>query len=286
MKHARLLFLFCSVCFAVSCASAPPPSPPPAQADLWPKIYSDETYLSAFASTWSEDESLGAIRNLQNSIVEFSADLPLTELNVDPYGFRARWSWTENTFVTKSAGCVIPFDQVSAMLLEYYPLLDKNYKWGLLVSLAGGNRVSLRTPSRDAAERLGKAILVLATARGSKVSLPNMRFGAALGPLSEAQARAAGILQPDGIIVSWIFKESPAEKAGLSPQDIITGAEGKPVGKTDDLFAAIDAAAASGARQFKITGLRRSYKKEGQTYIEIFVPLEFTLPIEQPEAPK
>lgn len=288
MKHPGILFIFCLSILSISCASAPPSAPPPAstaalpaKADIWPKIYNDETYLTTFASTWSEDEAVGVIRNLQNSMVDFSANLPLSELNVDPYGMRARWSWIENGSFQKSAGFIVPFDQVSSMLLERYPAIDKVFKWGLLIYIAGTSPVSVRTPTREAAERLGKAVLVLAKARNAKVSVPNVRFGAALGPLSDAQAQAAGIPQTGGIIINWIFKESPAEKAGFSPQDIITGIAGKPVQKGDDLFSAIDAAAASGAKEIKVSGIRRSYRAEGKTFVEIFVPLTFTLTIDQ-----
>jgi len=288
VKHSSILLAFCLAILAMSCASAPsptPPSTPPpapsAKTDIWPKIYNDETYLTTFASAWSADEALGVIKNLQNSIVDFSANLPLSELNVDPYGMRARWSWIENGSFQKSAGFIVPYDQITSMLLEHYPAIDKDYKWGLLIYITGASPVSIRAPTREVAERLGKAIFVLAKARNANVSVPNARFGAALSALSEAQAQAAGILKTGGIIVSWVFKESPAEKAGFSPQDIITGVEGKPVMKGDDLFAAIDAAATAGAKEIKIAGIRRSYRTEGKTHVEIFVPLTFTLAIDQ-----
>lgn len=313
MKHSSLFKHYwwaalVSVLFlAMSCASAPSaqaPSAPQSQAavapssgaqlststsppnvaapksDIWPKIYDDETYLTTFDSAWSEAEAVGAIKNLQNAMVEYNAGIPFSELDVDPFGLRAKWSWAEGNFI-KSASLIIPFDQVSYLLLEHYPALNKEYKWGLLVGIANANPVSLRTPTRDASERLGKAILVLAKARGAKVSLPNVRFGASLSPLSEAQAQAAGILQSGGIIISWVFKESPAEKAGFSPQDIITKADGKPVQKSDDLFSAINDAAAVGKSQIKIDGIRRSYRIDNKMYVEIFVPVTFTLAIEQ-----
>ena len=286
LKTSRLILPLFALLLAVSCASAPSAAPPPAAAgDLWPKIYDDETYLASFASAWSPDEAMGTIRNLQNSIVDYNADLPISELNVDAYGMRARWTWTEAGSIVKSAGSIIPFDQVTSMLLEHYPAINKNFKWGLLVYLGGGNPpVSIRTPARDAAERLGKAILVLAKARGAALSLANPRFGAALAALTEDQARAAGIQKTGGIIVSWIFKESPAEKAGFSPQDIITGIGGKPVASSNDLFGVIDAAAAAGGKSIPIAGIRRSYRMEGGKRIEVFVPVVFTLAIEQTEA--
>lgn len=281
MRYAQFFTAAWFALLTIGCSTVPVPTAPPAKADIWPKIYSDETFLTTFPSAWTQDEAIGAIKNLQNSMVDYSASLPLSELSVDPYGMRARWSWVENGSFQKSAGFIVPFDQVSSMLLERYPALDKEYKWGLLIYILGANPVSIRTPTRETAERLGKAILVLAKARNAKVSIPNPRFGAALAPLNEAQAQAAGIQALSGIVVSWVFKESPAEKAGFSPQDIITGVDGKPVRKSDDLFSVIDAAAASGATSIQIAGIRRSYRTEGKTFVEIYVPLTYTLAIDQ-----
>lgn len=307
MKHSSLFLASCLALLALGCASAPAP-----KAGIWPPLYGDETYLSAFDSAWTADEAVGAIKNLQNAMVEFRAGLPFADLSVDPYGMRARWTWTETssntqyiptfggfwfgtnyvpyvgdsyqtttTSTQKSDGLVIPFDQVSSLLLEHYPGLDREYKWGLVVGIQGGQAVSLRTPTREAAERLGRAILVLSKARGSAVSLPNLRFGASIGPLSEAQAAAAGIGQAGGVIVLWVFKESPAERAGFSPQDIITAVGGAPIRSGDELFSAIEAAAAVGAAELRIGGIRRSYRVEGKTHTEIFVPVEFKLAIQQ-----
>jgi len=298
MRRWSLLLVLSLILLVASCASSPPHTSQPAAAppaptaaqplppdtlkpELWPKIFDDETYLTVFPSSWSEDESIGTIRNLQNSMVEFNADLPFSALSIDLYGLRATWTWTDNTSTPKSANLIIPFDQVSSILLENYPKLNKNFKWGILVGLTTGTQISIRTPTRDAAERLGKAILALAGARGSKVSLPDTRFGAALGPLNEAQAKAAGIPQSSGVIISWVFRESPAEKAGISPQDILTSVGGNAIQKTDDLFSAIAAASGSGAKELRIAGLRRSYKVENNKYVEIFVPVFFTLEIAQ-----
>jgi len=281
VKIARLLVLALPL-LILGCATppVPPPAAPPVS-DIWPKIYDDESYLTDFGSSWSEDEAVGVIRNLQNSMVDNKADMALSELSVDPYGMRARWSWVEVGNIQKSAGFVIPFDQVTSVLLEHYPKTDKAYKWGINAYISGTSPVSVRTPTRDAAERLGKALVVLAKARKAPLGLPNMRFGAALGTLSPDQAQAAGILQSAGIIVSWIFKESPAERAGFSPQDIITKVGGKTVQKGQELFDLVEAAAKEGAKEIGIDGLRRSYRVEGEKYIEIFVPVRFTLPIVQ-----
>ncbi len=284
MKKASLL-IGLSALFVLGCATPPPPAPPPVS-DIWPKIYEDETYLTGFESTWTEDEAVGAIRNLQNSFVEHNANLPITELNVDAFGARARWSWVEVGAIQKSAGFIIPFDQVTSVLLESYPASDKAFKWGINVYISGGNPVVLRMPNRDAAERFGKAVIVLAKARKSPLSMPNMRFGAAVGSLTVDQARAAGGLQSAGVIISWIFRESPAEKAGFSAQDIITSVAGKTIQKGQELFDLIEVAAAAGATELKIDGLRRTYRREGDKYVEVFIPIRFSLPIAQPGGTK
>ncbi|HAP56077.1 MAG TPA: hypothetical protein DCQ16_09410 [Spirochaetaceae bacterium] len=284
MKKASLL-IGLSALFVLGCATPPPPAPPPVS-DIWPKIYEDETYLTGFESTWTEDEAVGAIRNLQNSFVEHNANLPITELNVDAFGARARWSWVEVGAIQKSAGFIIPFDQVTSVLLESYPASDKAFKWGINVYISGGNPVVLRMPNRDAGERFGKAVIVLAKARKSPLSMPNMRFGAAVGSLTVDQSRAAGVLQSAGVIISWIFRESPAEKAGFSAQDIITSVAGKTIQKGQELFDLIEVAAAAGATELKIDGLRRTYRREGDKYVEVFIPIRFSLPIAQPGGTK
>ncbi len=284
MKKASLL-IGLSALFVLGCATPPPPAPPPVS-DIWPKIYEDETSITGFESTWTEDEAVGAIRNLQNSFVEHNANLPITELNVDAFGARARWSWVEVGAIQKSAGFIIPFDQVTSVLLESYPASDKAFKWGINVYISGGNPVVLRMPNRDAAERFGKAVIVLAKARKSPLSMPNMRFGAAVGSLTVDQSRAAGVLQSAGVIISWIFRESPAEKAGFSAQDIITSVAGKTIQKGQELFDLIEVAAAAGATELKIDGLRRTYRREGDKYVEVFIPIRFSLPIAQPGGAK
>lgn len=281
MRLIAALFVALSL---AGCATAPEPGIPSAQQGSevsWPKIYADETYLFDFSSSLSEAEAVGTIKNLQDSMVEYNANLPFSFLDVDAFGFRARWSWAEGAMV-KSAGFIIPYDQVSSILLQHYPATDKNFKWGVNVYMKGPSTVSLRTPTRDAAQRLGRAIHALAKARGAALSAANPRFGAALSTLSDAQAKAAGLAPPGGLIISWIFLESPAQRAGFSPQDIILSVAGAKVTKTEQLIAILEFLVAEGTKEAKIEGLRRSYRVEGDKYIEIFVPVTFTLSLDHP----
>lgn len=302
MRKLLLSLLACPLMLLAGCASAPvrapeaPPAPATAVApatpspaagttpaapatDIWPRIYDDETYLTDFSSSWTQDEAVGTIKNLQNSFVEHNADLPVTQLDADAYGLRARWSWTENGTFVKSAGFVIPFDQVTSVLLERYPLLQKPYTWGLNVYIANSSPVLIRAANRDAATRLGKAIVALSRARNAPLSLPDARLGAALSGLSAPQSQAAGIAQDGGVIVQWIFRESPAEKAGIQPQDMLLSAAGSAIRKTENLFASIAEAEKRGDASLIVSGLRRTYRKTANAYIEEFVPLEFALPV-------
>lgn len=299
MKLFRIIVAAAIAAAATGCATMPPqgvagtpgsagtsaaPAPPavgsaaPSAASIWPKIYEDESWLTSFESAWSEEQAVGTIRNLQNSMVEHKANAPIGDLNVDPFGMRARWTWVEGGY-QKSSGFVVPFDQVSSMLLERYPGIDKEFKWGLLIYLEGNQPVSVRTPTRDAAERLGKAVYRLAKAREAKLGMPNQRVGASLGALSAEQAQAAGILKTDGIIVSWIFRDGPAERAGFSPQDIITGIGGTKVRKIEDFFQGVEGAAAAGASRIKVEGLRRSYRQDKTMLVEVFVPVTYDFPL-------
>jgi hypothetical protein len=243
---------------------------------IWPKIYDDESYLATFESGWSEDEAVGALRNLRYSLVEHKANLPFSEFDADAFGLRARWTWVENGTFVKSAGFAIPFDKVRSLMLEHYPVLDKEYTWGLIISISGSDSTTLRTPSREAAERLGKAILVLAKARKAELAMPNPNLGAAIGTLSDAQAQAAGIRKNEGIIVHWIFRESPAEKAGILPQDILTHVNNIQLQGTDQLFAALGTAGQGGLGTLVIKGLRRSYRLENGKQVEFFAPVTFS----------
>lgn len=281
MRCCRSFLFPLAVALLAGCATMPKP-------DIWPAIYDDDTYLESFDSAWTADEAMGTIRNLEKSFVEYSAGIPLSGLTVDQYGLRAQWNWTamppggQGTPVQKNGSLVIAFDQVRTLLLEHYPNLNLDYRWGLIVRFADGTSVSMRTLTREAATRLGAAISVLAKARGAELAGANVRLGAALSTLSAAQSEAAGLPPGSAAIVLWLFKESPAEKAGLSPQDIIVAVDGNGVAAPDEVFTAIEAAATAGKAEVKLSVIRRSYRVEGRKHTEIFVPMTVAIALGQP----
>jgi hypothetical protein len=127
-QTAYLFFL------VLGCAIARPLSQPsiatqPAVPDIWPKTYDDETYLFKFDSFWTQEKAIGSIKSLQDSMLENRADFPISELSADAFGMRARWSWMGNSSLAKSAGSIVPFDQVASILLEHHPTLLLDYKW-------------------------------------------------------------------------------------------------------------------------------------------------------------
>ena len=281
MRSCPAFFVLSIVALLAGCATAPKP-------DIWPPIYSDETYLESFDSTWPPDEAMATIRNLETSLVEYSAGVPLSELSVDQYGLRARWTWLvkpsgpQSAPIQQSASFIIAFNQVGSLLLEHYPNLNVDFRWGLIVRFADGTAVSVRCPTREAAMRFGSAVSVLARARGAEPSLPNPRLGAALSALSAAQSEAAGLAPGTGAIVLWLFREGPAEKVGLSPQDIFVAVDGEKVAAPDAVFASIEAAATAGKPEVVLSVIRRSYRVEGLRHTEIFVPMTVAIALEKP----
>jgi len=63
--------------------------------------------------------------------------------------------------------------------------------------------------------------------------------------------RAVGLPDAEGLLIRLVEDDSPASRAGLETGDLIVQAAGRPVGHTDDLFRALDAAA-DGAIQLVI----------------------------------
>jgi serine protease Do len=73
--------------------------------------------------------------------------------------------------------------------------------------------------------------------RGDSEASPFM--GVATAEVPEMLADHLGLSDRTGVIIRTVCPDSPAEKAGLSVNDIITGLDGKPIANPDALSAAI-----------------------------------------------
>jgi serine protease Do len=61
------------------------------------------------------------------------------------------------------------------------------------------------------------------------------RLGVTVQPVDQALAENFGLKGPQGALVGSVQKNSPAEKAGLEPGDVIVGFDGKPIARSQEL---------------------------------------------------
>src|SRR5437764_3013959 len=80
------------------------------------------------------------------------------------------------------------------------------------------------------------------------------RLGVAIAPprVARRMRRAVGLPEREGLLVRAVERDSAAERAGLERGDLIVAAAGNPVDGVDPLYAALEAAQATGALELKI----------------------------------
>ena len=69
------------------------------------------------------------------------------------------------------------------------------------------------------------------------------RIGLQVSPIGEDEAQALTLTKPEGAIVRQVERESPADRAGIKPGDVIVECQGQPVKGPDDLVALVSAIA-------------------------------------------
>jgi serine protease Do len=67
------------------------------------------------------------------------------------------------------------------------------------------------------------------------------RIGLQVSPIGDDEAQALKLAKPEGAIVRQVERESPAERAGIKPGDIIIECQGQPIRSADDLVALVSA---------------------------------------------
>jgi hypothetical protein len=221
----------------------------------------------------SAEEAMGTLRNRQQDFIGFTNGMfgqPFKTFDLDKYGLRTKWDWTETTqstqYVPSTGGglvngvyvsyyggsyqtstdstqhegsFVIPFAEVSKLWLYHdsYAVPGCVFPWGLMIYLDGGKTVNLRGIDEKTVKQLGNAIATLSKGQGRIVKA--MGFGYTGLPLTPEQSAELGLQPGTGFLIYEIYGDSPAEKAGLRSLDVILEQNGKAPSKNPDELLAL-----------------------------------------------
>ena len=207
---------------------------------------------------------MGILRNLQQSFVEGTAGQHFKTFDLDKYGLRTKWEWTETTQSTQyvpnsggyfvgwnyvpyyggsyqprtdtnqyAGGFVIPFAEVST--LEIFYNIYYSGTWWLVVSLDNKDPICLRAPDEKTVKQLGSAIATLSREQGRILKFK--RYGFTVLLLTQEQSAELALQPGTGLLVYDVFVGSPAEKVGLRFLDVILEEDGQPVKDVNELLA-------------------------------------------------
>lgn len=269
--------------FFCGCATVPTQT---AQSPIWPKQTPYKTLHYVPQKMASADEAIGTIKNLQRDFVEWGAGMPFSSIDIDPYGLRTKWEWTETSqktaYVPSYGGMFVgwnyipiysgsyqtqtstqqrsdmfltPFNEIKHLGLYHMPDLPREFKWGLVVSLEDNKSVSLRVSSENYLFKLSNAIATLAMERGVKFS--KFMFGCATSELTPEQSQSLGIPPGNGMLVHGINRNSSAEKSGIQFLDVLLEFDNVPLKTPQDLIGAIQNAYNSGKKVVPVKIIRR-----------------------------
>ncbi|MCK4244611.1 MAG: PDZ domain-containing protein [Candidatus Omnitrophica bacterium] len=227
-----------------------------AKKSIWPPSHPYyQWYHYVPAKMASTEEAIGTIKNLEKNFVDWKAVVPFSSLDVDRYGLRAKWEWTEtkqySTYEPSYGGffvgrryiptysgsyrahehkekhrdsLIIPFTEVSALILRYLPTTKRRFKWGLIVSLKDKKVIALRCLDEKSARQLANAITTLSNF--DSLSMPRLGFGFRV--LTAEQSEALNLGPGIGTLVYDVAIGSPAYKAGIKFLDVIMEIDGVP----------------------------------------------------------
>lgn len=114
---------------------------------------------------------------------------------------------------------------------------------------AGGRLVGLNT------NRLGEGFYLAIPANaalrsrvdaltsGESAARRHLGVGLVPGRAARHLRRAVGLPDREGALVAGVEEDSPADRAGLRRGDLVVEASGRPVGRIDDLYSALDSVA-------------------------------------------
>lgn len=243
-------FLFFSLLIGLA-LFLPPTSPAEAETiQYW--------HVPTYYSTVQEAE--GVIRNMQDKFVGWQG-LPLKRIEIDPAGLRAfgvlDYTETRQQWVFTGLGLtggyyqpvvepvheeettVVQLGKVRGISLMNYPDLNKDYKWGVSLSVespGGFETKTFRTPTRAYAESLFNALLSLSVAAGANVQLP--RLGTTFENIHEKDLKTKafkdlGLKEARGMKLAWLIQDSPASLAGFRTGDVVVECNETPIESAD-----------------------------------------------------
>jgi len=116
---------------------------------------------------------------------------------------------------------IVPFDQVTDIILWHFPKTSRENKWGVDIRLSGGKPVVFRTPSYSDAQNIANAVATLAAVQGKRLPV-KAGMGVHTDPAAEGKERAKlKWTQNTGAVVADVIGNSPAAAAGIQVGDII-----------------------------------------------------------------
>src|SRR5579872_405334 len=91
-----------------------------------------------------------------------------------------------------------------------------------------------------------------ALGRGESAAPPRLGVALAPGHVARRLRRSVGLPETEGLLIRGVADDSPAAQAGLAQGDLIVTAAGRPVRDPDDLFDALQTAAAADSIQLTV----------------------------------
>ena len=155
----------------------------------------------------------------------------------NPYGFQN--TVTVGVVSAKGRTLLSPTGFPLEQLLQTDAAINRGNSGGALVDLAG-NVIGIPTAIIPFANGIGFAVPV----NTAKRVVPQLvRYGKVIRPwlgiryrqVSPEDASSLGLGRARGLLVAAVVRGSPADRAGLRPQDVLLEAEGKPLATADQL---------------------------------------------------
>jgi hypothetical protein len=268
MKRFKALFLTLVVSVLLVCGCVTFPTTPTTPPSIWPQQSTDEALYYVPQKMSSVDEAIGTIKNLQQNFVEWRAGMNFSSLEVDPFGIRAKWAWTETSQQTayvpsyggmwvggryiptysgtyqtqtstqeKNDMFIIPFNEIKDLDLWHMPNINNLFKWGLVVRLENDKEVQLRVSDESYVFKLANAMATIAMERG--VKFPVRLFGCYSTNLTPQQSGNLRLPPNTGQLVVKVIKNSPAEKSGVQFLDVLLECDKVPLKSAEDLGRAL-----------------------------------------------